>query len=131
MIYFIKNQNWILPTCDSFLWLCHMMFMNMLLIHGLSCCTKNGETMTENIIKSVMSLLSLLIRIKSILTKNTTCTTCTMWTVSLLNPSIGLNFWQNQAYSFGGQGLLLSKSYLDVPAEPPKFDFLCTNFSPN
>ena len=64
MIYFIKNQNWILPTCDSFLWLCHMMFMNMLLIHGLSCCTKNGETMTENIIKSVMSLLSLLIRIK-------------------------------------------------------------------
>ena len=28
-------------------------------------------------------------------------------------------------------GLLLPKSYMDVPAEPRKFDFLYTNFSPN
>ena len=28
----------------------------------------------------------------------------------------------------GGVGLLLPKLYVDVPAEPRKFDFLCTNF---
>ena len=28
-------------------------------------------------------------------------------------------------------GLLLPKSYVDVPAEPQKSDFLCTNFLPN
>ena len=30
-----------------------------------------------------------------------------------------------------GGGLLSPKSYVDVPAEPRKFDFLYTNFSPN
>ena len=30
-----------------------------------------------------------------------------------------------------GGGLLSAKSYVDVPAEPLKFDFLYTNFLPN
>ena len=30
-----------------------------------------------------------------------------------------------------GGGLLSPKSYVDVPAEPWKFDFLYTNFLPN
>ena len=37
-----------------------------------------------------------------------------------------------QLNTLGGRegGFLLPKSYVDVPAEPPKFDFLFTNFSP-